>query len=48
MKKTKKLTGKELTKAIKEAQKDPEVMGDIRKFIDITTGVYKLKDYKLK
>jgi len=34
----KKLQGKELIKAIKEAQKDPEFMSEIRKFIRITTN----------
>ena len=43
-----KLSGKELAKAIKEAQKDPQFVKDINKFIKITTGVYKLKDYKLE
>ncbi len=33
---------------LKKAQKDPKFMKDIRKFIKITTGVYKLKDYGLE
>ncbi len=43
MKRTKRLTGRELAKAIKEAQKDPEFMKDIRKFIKAATSVYSLK-----
>lgn len=40
-----KLRGDELTKAIKEAQKDPQFMKDIDKFIEATTKkVFKLKD----
>lgn len=40
-----KLKGDELVKAIKEAQKDPEFMKDIDKFIEATTKkVFKLKD----
>ena len=35
--------GDALTKAIKEAQKDPKFMKDIRKFIKATTSVYSLK-----
>lgn len=37
-----------LIKAIKEAQKDPKIMAEIRKFIKITTGSYKLKDYGME
>ncbi|MBI2124635.1 hypothetical protein HYT92_02475 [Candidatus Pacearchaeota archaeon] len=40
-----KLSGNELIKAIKEAQKDPQFMKDIDKFIEATTKkVFKLKD----
>lgn len=38
MKKKTKLTGKELDKAIKEAQKDPEFMREIDIFIKATTS----------
>jgi len=44
----KKLKGKALTKAMNEAQKDPEFIKDIKKFIKITTGTYKLKDYGME
>ena len=37
-----KLKGDELIKAIKEAQKDPEFMKEINKFIKATTNIYKL------
>jgi len=37
-----------LKRLIKEAQKDPKIMAEIRKFIKITTGVYKLKDYGME
>ncbi len=33
---------------IKQAQKDPNFTRDIKKFIKITTGIYKLKDYGLE
>ena len=33
-----KLTGNELIKAIKEAQKDPEYMKEVRAFIKATTS----------
>ena len=36
------LKGDELIKAIKEAQKDPEFMREISKFIKATTSVYRL------
>ncbi|MBI2650819.1 hypothetical protein HYX04_05940 [Candidatus Woesearchaeota archaeon] len=40
-----KLKGAESIRAIKEAQKDPEFMNDIDKFIEATTKkVFKLKD----
>ena len=38
---------RELIKAMKEAQKDPKFIREINKFIKITSGVYKLKDYGL-
>ena len=38
----KKLKGKELDMAIKEAQKDPEFMKDMDEFIKATTNVYSL------
>lgn len=42
-----KLKGKRFVKAVRDAQKDPQFMEEINKFIKITTNVYKLKDYKL-
>ena len=40
-----KLTNDKLSQTIKEAQKDPEFMKDIDKFIEATTKrVFKLKD----
>ena len=47
MEKNSKLKGKALTKAMNEARKDPQFIREINKFIKITTGVYKLKDYGL-
>jgi len=41
--KSMKLSGEELTKAIKEAQKDPKFMKEIREFVKVTTGVYDLE-----
>lgn len=38
MRKTIKLKGKELIKAIKNAQKDPEFIREINKFIRVTTS----------
>jgi len=38
MKKKKKLSGDELIKAIKEAQKDPKFMKEVKEFIRITTS----------
>jgi hypothetical protein len=35
---TSKLTGSSLIRAIKEAQKDPEFVREIRKFIKVTTS----------
>ena len=37
-----KLTGDELIRAIKEAQKDPEFVREIKRFIKATTRVYRL------
>jgi len=37
-KKVLKLKGKALIRAIKEAQKDPEYMAEVRKFIEYTTS----------
>ncbi|HLC52774.1 MAG TPA: hypothetical protein VJI98_06010 [Candidatus Nanoarchaeia archaeon] len=45
---TKKLSDEEYKKLWAEAKKDPKFHQDIRKFIKITTGVYKLKDYGLE
>jgi len=40
-----KLTGDKSIKTIKEAQKDPEFISDVNKFIEATTKkVFKLKD----
>ncbi len=38
----KKLKGKDLDRAIKEAQKDPEFIKEIDRFIEATTNVHKL------
>ncbi|MBS3145531.1 hypothetical protein J4414_01895 [Candidatus Woesearchaeota archaeon] len=46
-KKSIKLNRKEFYKELKEAQKDPNFIKEIRKFIKITTKPYKLKDYGL-
>jgi len=46
--KSSKLSWKESMKEIKEARKDPVFRKEIREFIKITTGVYKLKDYGLE
>ena len=43
-----KMSDREFYKTLKEAQKDPQFMKDIRKFIKITTGTYKLKDYGME
>lgn len=43
-----KLSEKEYRRLFAEARKDPQFHKDIRKFIKITTGVYKLKDYGLE
>ena len=45
MKKTKK--SKDFELSIKEAQKDPEFIREVNKFIKVTSGNYKLKDYGL-
>jgi hypothetical protein len=45
---TKKLSEEEYKKLWAEARKDPKFHQDIRKFIKITTGTYKLKDYGLE
>lgn len=42
-----KLSDREFHKLLREAHKDPQFLRDIRKFIKITTGTYKLKDYGL-
>lgn len=40
-----KSTGDKLTQAIKEAQKDPEFIRDVNRFIEATTKkVFKLRD----
>ena len=40
-----KLSEMEFRQALEEARKDPQFYKDIQKFIKITTGIYKLKDY---
>ena len=42
------LSDREYEKLFAEARKDPQFRKDIRKFIKITTGTYKLKDYGLE
>ncbi len=42
------LSDKEYKKLFAEARNDPQFHKDIRKFIKITTGTYKLKDYGLE
>jgi hypothetical protein len=37
-----KLKGKELNRAIKEAQKDPEFIREVNEFIEATTTIHKL------
>lgn len=43
MKKKKKLSREELMKEIKKAQKDPEFIKEINRFIKATTTIHKLK-----
>ena len=42
-----KLSDPEFKKLLRETRQDSQFHSDIRKFIKITTGVYKLKDYGL-
>ena len=42
------LSDKEFKQLLKETRNDPQFHKDIRKFIKITTGTYKLKDYGLE
>ena len=42
MKKAKKISSGELIKAIQEAQKDPNFIREVNKFIKATTRVHKL------
>lgn len=42
-----KLSDTAFKKFLAEARQDPQFYRDIRKFIKITTGTYKLKDYDL-
>lgn len=44
----KKLSREQFYKQLAEAKKDPQFRREIRNFIKITTGVYKLKDYGLE
>lgn len=41
------LSDVEFKKLLQETRQDQQFHKDIRKFIKITTGVYKLKDYGL-
>ncbi len=43
----KKLSNAEFRKLLRETRHDPQSRSDIRKFIKITTGTYRLKDYGL-
>ncbi len=43
-----KLSEQEFRRFLAEARKDPQFIKDIQKFIKITTGSYKLKDYGLE
>jgi len=45
---TMKLSEEEFRKSLAEARKDQTFLRDIRKFIKITAGIYKLKDYGLE
>ena len=45
---TPKLSEQEFKHSLAEARKDPIFRNDIHKFIKITTGTYKLKDYDLE
>ncbi|MEK6932886.1 MAG: hypothetical protein AABW56_03780 [Nanoarchaeota archaeon] len=42
MNKSKKISNRQLIKAIQEAQKDPSFIREVNKFIKATTNVYKL------
>lgn len=42
-----KLSDAEFKRLLRETRQDPQSHSDIRKFIKITTGVYKLEDYDL-
>ena len=42
------LSDSEFHKLLREAKKDPGFKKEIKEFIKITTGVYKLKDYGLE
>jgi hypothetical protein len=43
-----KMSDKEFYKALRDAHKNPQFLKDIKKFIKITTGTYKLKDYGME
>jgi hypothetical protein len=43
-----KLSDNEFKKFLVEARKDPQFRKDIRMFVKVTSGVYKLKDYGLE
>mgnify|MGYP001564307787 CR=1 FL=1 len=42
------LSDSEFHKLLKEAKQDPTFRKEIKEFIKITTGVYKLRDYGLE
>ncbi len=44
---SKKSAYKKFRESLDEAKNDPQFSKEIEKFIKITTGVYKLKDYGL-
>ncbi|MBI2572541.1 hypothetical protein HYV86_01665 [Candidatus Woesearchaeota archaeon] len=41
------LSSEEFKSFLTESRKDPQFHKDLKKFVKITTGTYKLKDYKL-
>ena len=43
-----KLSDREFRRSLAEARKDPRFCEDIRRFIKVVKGVYKLKDYGLE
>ncbi len=43
-----KLSDSEFHKLLRDARKDPGFKKEIKEFIKITTGIYKLRDYGLE